>query len=69
LAGSPPGVDRRTVDAPDLTTQESQQFEKLINAPLQLTVAARVRVLRAADGAVLYETAFDRLAGLQTFTD
>jgi hypothetical protein len=44
-------------------------IEGLINAPLQLTVAARVRVMRTADGAVLYKTAFDRRMGLEKFTD
>ena len=44
-------------------------IEKLIDSPLALTVAARIRVLRAADGRVLYEAAFDRREGFQKFTE
>lgn len=44
-------------------------IEKLIDAPLAFTVEARVRVLRAADGTVLYKTAFNRRAGHQKFTE
>lgn len=43
--------------------------EKLIDAPLEFTVEARVRVLRATDGTVLYKAAFNRRAGHQKFTE
>ncbi len=43
--------------------------EKLIDAPLEFVVNARVRVLRAADGKVLYEAAFTRRTGRQKFTE
>ena len=43
--------------------------EKLIDAPLEFTIAGRVRVLRATDGTVLYKTTFDRRAGHQKFTE
>jgi hypothetical protein len=44
-------------------------IEKLIDSPLTFAVDARVRVLRAADGTVLYQTAFNRRAGHQKFTE
>jgi hypothetical protein len=44
-------------------------IEKLIDAPLAFTAEARVRVLRAADGAVLYRTLLNRRAGHQKFTE
>ena len=43
--------------------------EKLIDAPLQFTIAARVRVVRAADGTVVYEMVFNRRTGYQKFTE
>ncbi len=42
--------------------------EKLIDAPLEFTVDARVRVLRATDGTVIYKADFTRRAGRQKFT-
>jgi hypothetical protein len=44
-------------------------IEGLINAPLEFTIVARVRVLRASDGVVLYKTAFDYRTASQKFTD
>lgn len=43
--------------------------EKLIDAPLTFTVEAQVRVLRAADGTVLYKTSYSHRAGHQKFTE
>jgi len=44
-------------------------IEKLIDSPLAFRVEVRVRVLRAADGKVLYEAVYDRRAGYQKFTE
>jgi len=43
--------------------------EKLIDAPLEFTVEARVHVLRATDGTVLYKASFNRRTGYQKFTE
>ena len=44
-------------------------IEKLIDSPLAFRVEARVRVLHAADGKVLYEAVYDCRAGYQKFTE
>jgi len=59
----------RTAGSTSSSYGPSFSVERLIDAPLALTVKAHARVLRAADGTTLYERTFTQRAGSQKFTE